>query len=602
MEMEERSREQVLRRQVDIDEGGKAVDMEKWVCDSSVDYKGKIPLRATTGAWKAALFIIAIEFSERLSYFGIATSLIIYLTKVIHQDIKTAAKSTNYWTGVTTLMPLFGGFLADAYLGRFSTVIHSAIIYLMGLILMTMSRLIPSLKPCTAEVCQKPRQIHEVIFFMAIYLISIGTGGHKPSLESFGADQFDDDHAEERKQKMSYFNWWTTGLCAGLLTGVTVIVYVQDHVGWGTADVILTTIMVVSLMICLIGRPFYRYRKPVGSPLTPLVQVLIAAIAKRKLAPPPIATELYEIPKSQQTHGRLLCHTNKFKFLDKAAILEDKETPLEKQSPWRLATVTKVEEMKLILNMIPIWVLALPYGICVAQTTTFFIKQGTMLNREFNHHFTLPAASTFSITAIGIIICVTIYDKILEPLVRKSTRNERGIKILQRIGIGIIFSVMTMSIAALVERKRLNIAEKDPVKGSLSMSVFWLAPQFLLIGIGDAFTLVGLQEYFYDQVPDSMRSLGIALYLSVLGAGNFLSSLLITIVDHVTAKTGKSWFGKDLNSSRLDYFYWLIAALTAGNFCLYVFVARRYSYKTVQARATVAVANCYQGDPAESMA
>lgn len=73
----------------------------------------------------------AIEFSERLSYFGIAASLIIYLTKVIHEDLETAAKSVNHWSGVTTLMPLLGGFVADAYVGRFRTVLVSTIIYLM---------------------------------------------------------------------------------------------------------------------------------------------------------------------------------------------------------------------------------------------------------------------------------------------------------------------------------------------------------------------------------------------------------------------------------------------------------------------------------------
>lgn len=73
----------------------------------------------------------AIEFSERLSYFGIATSLILYLSKVLHQDLQTAVKSVNYWSGVTTLMPLLGGFIADAYLGRFSTVLVATIIYLL---------------------------------------------------------------------------------------------------------------------------------------------------------------------------------------------------------------------------------------------------------------------------------------------------------------------------------------------------------------------------------------------------------------------------------------------------------------------------------------
>lgn len=75
-----------------------------------------------------------IEFSERLSYFGLATNLIIYLTKVLHQDVKTAAKNVNYWIGVTTMMPLLGGFVADAYLGRFSTILVSTLIYLLVII------------------------------------------------------------------------------------------------------------------------------------------------------------------------------------------------------------------------------------------------------------------------------------------------------------------------------------------------------------------------------------------------------------------------------------------------------------------------------------
>ncbi|XVF08181.1 hypothetical protein REPUB_Repub06bG0203800 [Reevesia pubescens] len=561
-------------------------DEEKWVYDSSTDHKGRVPLRASTGVWKASLFIIAIEFSERLSYFGIATSLIIYLTKVIHQDLKTAAKSVNYWAGVTTLMPLFGGFIADAYLGRFYTVLVSSIVYLLGLLLLTMSWFMPSLKACDADVCAEPRKVHEVAFFLAIYLVSIGTGGHKPSLESFGADQFDDDHSEERKKKMSFFNWWNSGLCCGLLFGVTVIVYVQDHVNWGVADIILTIVMAWSLLIFIIGRPYYRYRKPSGSPLTPMLQVFVAAISKRKLSCPSNPAELYEVTKSQKAQGRLLCHTNKLKFLDRAAIVENNENSIDKQSPWRLATVTKVEEMKLVLNIIPIWLATVPFGICVAQTSTFFIKQGVIMNRKIGN-FELPPASIFSLAAIGMIISVIIYEKVLVPALRKTTGNERGIKILQRIGIGMLFSISTMIIAALVERKRLAAA-KDPVHGSLSMSVFWLAPQFSIIGAGDGFALVGLQEYFYDQVPDSMRSLGIALYLSVIGAANFLSSLLITLVDHITEKGGKSWFGKDLNSSRLDNFYWLLAIMTMANLCVFVFVAKRYSYKNVQ---SMAVAN-----------
>ncbi|KAH0882688.1 hypothetical protein HID58_058784 [Brassica napus] len=563
-------------------------DQQKWVLDSSFDSKGHVPLRARTGAWRAAFFIIAIEFSERLSYYGLATNLVVYLTTILHQDLKTAIRNANYWAGVTTLMPLLGGFVADAYLGRYTTVLVATTIYLMGLVLLTLSWFIPGLKPCHQEVCLEPRKAHEISFFIAIYLISIGTGGHKPSLESFGADQFDEGHVEERKMKMSYFNWWSAGLCAGILTAVIVIVFIEDRIGWGVASIILTAVMTISLLIFLVGKPFYRYRRPLGSPLTPMLQVFVAAFAKRKLPDPSDPSLLHEVSKAELNNGRLLSHTTHVKFLDKAAIIED-NTPqaFQKQSPWRLATLTKVQETKLIINMIPIWLSVLVFGICAAQASTFFIKQATVMDRHVSgkNSFTIPPASIYCLTAITLIMYVTVYDKLLVPFLRRNTQNQRGINILQRVGIGMFFAIITMIIAALVEKNRLDLLTEQ----NRPMSVFWLAPQFIVLGVAEGFTLVGLQEYFYDQVPDSMRSLGIAFYLSVLGAGSFLNNLLITVVDSLAEDfSDKRWFGKTLNSSRLDWFYWLLAGLTAANMCVFMIVAKRFPYKSVQSSQVLA--------------
>ena len=257
----------------------------------------------------------------------------------------------------------------------------------------------------------------------------------------------------------------------------------------------------------------------------------------------------------------------------------------EKESPWKLATVTKVEELKLLINMIPIWFFTLAFGICATQSTTFFIKQAIIMDRHIGHSFIVPPSSMFALVALSMIISVTVYEKILVPLSRRLTGKERGISILQRIGTGMVFSLLAMIIAALVERKRLDYTKQHHVP----MNAIWLAPQFIVIGIADAFTLVGLQEYFYDQVPDSMRSLGIGLYLSVVGAASFVNNLLMTVTDRLAEEiSGKTLFGKDLNSSRLDRFYWTLAALTAANICFFVFVARRYTYKSVQSSVVVA--------------
>lgn len=179
---------------------------------------------------------------------------------------------------------------------------------------MTMSRVIPGLKPCESGICDKPQPIHEIVFFIAMYSISIAAGGHKPSLESFGADQFDDDHPVERKQKMSFFNWWVAGLCSGLLLGVTVIIYIQDNIGWAAADIILTIVMASATVIFCLGRPYYRFRKPTGSPLTPMLQVLVAAVVKRNYPYPSEPDQLFEVVKSDKTEQtRFLFHTEKLK-------------------------------------------------------------------------------------------------------------------------------------------------------------------------------------------------------------------------------------------------------------------------------------------------
>jgi dipeptide/tripeptide permease len=279
-----------------------------------------------TWGFSSSFCHVVIEFSERLSYFGIATSLMIYLTKVLQEEMKVAAKNANYWMSVTTLMPLLGGFLADGYLGRFKTVVVSTAVYLLvstdhtmatrqptaaaashfpllslsrqGLTVLATAQLAPRLRPD-----HSPR-LHEALFFAGIYLVSVGTGGHKPALESFGADQFDEAHAAERVQKMSFFNWWNCALCSGVLLGVTAIVYAQERVGWGAATVVLAAVMAASLAVFLAGRRSYRYRVPEGSPLTPLLRVVVAAFRKRA-----DAAELYEVKPAQSGKKRLLCHT-----------------------------------------------------------------------------------------------------------------------------------------------------------------------------------------------------------------------------------------------------------------------------------------------------
>ncbi|KAG6431975.1 hypothetical protein SASPL_103547 [Salvia splendens] len=95
------------------------------------------------------------------------------------------------------------------------------------------------------------------------------------------------------------------------------------------------------------------------------------------------------------------------------------------------------------------------------------------------------------------------------------------------VGTGLVLSLISVVFAAAVERRRLETARDHGLVNEpgvvVPMSVWWLALQYVLSGLGDAFAMVGLQQFFYDQVPLDLRSVGLTLYISILGTQPWLS-------------------------------------------------------------------------------
>ena len=96
---------------------------------------------------------------------------------------------------------------------------------------------------------------------------------------------------------------------------LTFVVYVQDNVGWGWGLGIPTIAMALSVIVFVIGSPYYKKYKPRGSPLIRLAQVIVAAVRKRKAIAPADSGLLYEnkeLDAAISSNGRLL-HTNHLK-------------------------------------------------------------------------------------------------------------------------------------------------------------------------------------------------------------------------------------------------------------------------------------------------
>ncbi|KAF7824723.1 pentatricopeptide repeat-containing protein [Senna tora] len=455
----------------------------------------------------------------------------------------------------------------------------------------------------TLSVWVIPEHSRKAVFFTALYILAVGEGGHKPSVQTFAADQFDEESPQQRLAKASFFNYWYLGIIVGATSAVLLIIYVQDNIGWAISFGILAAVLAVAFGIFLSG--IYKYRKqgPLGSPFTAVAQVFVAAVRKWRVNETRDGRRIFygdaivedAVVMETQTN-KTLARTKQFRFLDKAMIIDDIDiaSNITTRDPWRLCSLNQVEETKLVLGLIPIWLASLYIYLVQAQISTFFTKQGSTMVRSMGPHFTIPPASLQCILGFSVILILPIYDRFLVPMARNLTGKPTGITMLQRIGIGLFLSFLSILMAALVESKRLKAARDhnllDNTKAIVPIRVWWLLPQYILSGFSDAFAIVGLQHLFYDQMPEAMRSMGAAFYISNAGVGNFVSSAIIGIVE---AASGGKWLGSNnLNRAHLDGYYYVLAGLGVLDLGVFVFVARRYVYKRIEGNNNVDVDVC----------
>ncbi|WCJ24089.1 Major facilitator superfamily protein [Euphorbia peplus] len=565
-------------------EDGKNINGEEYTQDGTVDLKGKPVLRSKRGGWRACSFVVVYEVFERMAYYGISSNLVLYLTKKLHEGTVKSANNVTNWVGTIWMTPILGAYIADAHLGRYWTFVIASLIYLMGMSVLTLSVSLPALRPppCTdpnLNNCKEASTLQLAVFFGALYTLALGTGGTKPNISTIGADQFDEFHPKEKKQKLSFFNWWMFSIFFGTLFANTVLVYIQDNVGWSLGYGLPTLGLLTSIVIFLAGTPYYRHRVPSGSPFTKMGMVIVAAFRKWRVQVPLDTKELYELDLEEYAinKGRFrIDSTPTLRFLNKAAVKTDSK------DPWLLCSVTQVEETKQMLRMIPVLIATFVPSTMIAQINTLFVKQGTTLDRHIGN-FRIPPASLSGFVTLAMLISVVLYDRFFVPIMKKWTKNPRGVTLLQRMGIGMVFHIVIMIIASLTERYRLNVAkEHDLVEsgGQIPLTILILLPQFLLMGIADAFLEVAKLEFFYDQAPESMKSLGTSYSTTSLGIGNFLSSFLLSTVSRVTKRNGhKGWILNNLNDSHLDYYYAFFAILNFLNLIFFFFMIKFYVYK-----------------------
>lgn len=496
-----------------------------------------------------------------------------YLTNVWKLSFTHAAGIVNIWGGIASILPIGLAFLVDTFMGNFSMLLISSMSYSIGLGFLTMST------PPVFGSCHnyKPECIghtQKVLFYAALALIAVGISGHVVSLAASVAEQ---TSSEDENEDGSINLWQIPGFLAVVLVpiiGGIALPYIRP---WSIRFGIPAICTLVATLLFLTGSCKYQRDSPQGSPLTATIRVFVASSSKI-FEPLPDNAKFYGI-ENPGPHS--LAQTCGLRCLDKAAMISP-VIPLEQQieNKWKLCSVTEVEETKIGIRMFPMWVTFIVCGMVLSIGNTYFLEQANHMNRKVGK-LTVPLPMFLLFYNSAKSASTTVFTCLVTWL------GAAGIKkYAPPIGISLamIFSILCCITAASVETRRLHVIrdhgllEKPDEK--IPMNIFWLLPQFVLLAALDGLSQNSISCFFTDQAPPSMKSYLLYFTNGVLGLGTMASVLSVYVVGKISEKGSKpNWFQYTLSKSRLDRYYWTLAAVSAANLVLYIVVACFYSYR-----------------------
>ncbi|NXN11509.1 S15A1 protein, partial [Indicator maculatus] len=362
-------------------------------------------------------FIVINEFCERFSYYGMRAVLILYFTYFLQWDDNLSTAIYHTFVALCYLTPILGALIADAWLGKFLTIISLSVVYTVGQAVVAISS-INDLTDANQDGSPDNINLHIALSMTGLILIALGTGGIKPCVSAFGGDQFDDD---QEKQRSSFFSVFYLSINAGsLISTIITPILRAEQCGihskqqcYPLAFGVPAALMAVSLIVFVAGSGMYKKVKPQGNIMIQVSKCIGFAITNR------FRHRSKEFPKREH-------------WLDWASEKYDK----------RLIT-----QIKMVLKVLFLYIPLPMFWALFDQQGSRWTLQATTMDGNFGDIQIQPDQMQ-TVNPILIIIMVPVVDTVIYPLIKKCKINFTP---LRKMTVGMFLASLAFVAAALVQ-------------------------------------------------------------------------------------------------------------------------------------------------------
>ncbi|EDV23753.1 uncharacterized protein TRIADDRAFT_57267 [Trichoplax adhaerens] len=536
--------------------------------------------------------ILLTETLERMTYYGLTANLVIYLSLTNSLNVSSyySILIQNSFNGVKFFMCFFGGWFADAYVGRYKAIILGLITYAVGIALFPIAS-IPNYFP---QYQHKHFPIKPLII-SGLFLVAIGCGLVKSNLPPFGAEQVKRNRSGRSKEAVtqSFFNWFYWSINLGSLLAYLIVAYMQQkQERFFVSYLILVTCMLLAIVAFLSSHNIYHLHHRPSNRVGQTLRLLA-----RRCCCFSLRSSRHDVDHHRPTPTDYDNAHNSSHLIPPSTPERLISNPEHSGNPTNSAI--NEAEIKNIKKIAIIFISLLPFWAAYSQMQSTYLLQALHLKlypQNTHPSFVIPVAWLSLFDIFVILAFLPVLDRFIYPYFE---RLDRPITVSIRFVIGLVFAFISVLWAAELEVIRssygvLNQQIGDILVQASDVWVYWQIPQYIFIGFSEMFASVTAMKFAYSRAPPHLQGTVMGFFDLMTGVGYFLglgvlailrSVDLLKLISRVRNTPGMGVF----ENSRLDTYFLILAAMIFLTIVIFIIFDIKYNIDVLNVTSSAKV-------------